>query len=165
MSAWEWRLVDEFSYLWKTAEHSWQTEVWLSKGKRMSPSLHSSHTNPLAWQRCTHTNTVISLKLVNEISTTLWKCKVPRAERTSWPHSLVWCALQMWCGSLWGSSWVCRWRCQSNPEESTCHHSPQSAAGLEAAENKCRNKDKCTETIQTLTHPRKQNPYFTIYIN
>lgn len=28
-----------------------QTEVWLSKGKRTSPSLQSSQTNPLAWQR------------------------------------------------------------------------------------------------------------------
>lgn len=47
----------EVTNLWKTAEHSWHTEVWLSKGKRMSPSLHSSHTNPLAWQRYIHTQT------------------------------------------------------------------------------------------------------------
>lgn len=37
--------------LWKTAEQSWHTEVWLSNGKRISPSLHSSHTKPLAWHR------------------------------------------------------------------------------------------------------------------
>lgn len=42
--------------LWKTAEQSWQTEVWLSKGNRMSPSLQSSHTNPLAWQRYKYTH-------------------------------------------------------------------------------------------------------------
>lgn len=35
--------------LWKTAKQSWQREVWLSNGKRMSPSLHNSHMKPLAW--------------------------------------------------------------------------------------------------------------------
>lgn len=52
------------------------------------------------------------------------------------PHSLAWCVWQTWCGSLWGNSWVCRWRCQSDPGVSTCHRSPQSAAGLGAAGEK-----------------------------
>lgn len=34
--------------LWKTAEQSVHTDVWLSKGKSTSPSLQSSHTKPLA---------------------------------------------------------------------------------------------------------------------
>lgn len=38
--------------LWKTAEQSLHTDVWLSKGKSTSPSLQSSHTKPLAWHRC-----------------------------------------------------------------------------------------------------------------
>lgn len=37
--------------LWKTAEQSLHTDVWLSKGNSTSPSLQSSHTKPLAWHR------------------------------------------------------------------------------------------------------------------
>ena len=39
------------THLWKTAEQSRHTEVWLSKGNSTSPSLQSSHTKPLAWHR------------------------------------------------------------------------------------------------------------------
>lgn len=74
--------------------------------------------------------TIIRFKAVKEISPT--PCRLVLKQSSS-PHSPVWCALQMWCGSLWGSSWVCRWRCRSNPEGSTCHRSPQSADGLVAA--------------------------------
>lgn len=66
--------VDEvWSNLWNTAEHSWQTDVWLSKGNKMSPSLHSSHTNPLAWHRCKTGVQTSKYNLLVPISGVFWR--------------------------------------------------------------------------------------------
>lgn len=46
------------THLWKTAEQSAHTDVWLSNGNSTSPSLQSSHTNPLAWHRWQERETV-----------------------------------------------------------------------------------------------------------